>query len=47
MWDDPGIADMISNHALEDRIVATGYVQDEDLPSIYSGADFYGLSFVT
>jgi len=40
MWDDSGIADMIRKHALEDRIVATGYVQDEDLPSIYSGADF-------
>ena len=40
MWDDSGIADMIHRHALEDRIVATGYVQDEDLPSIYSGADF-------
>ena len=38
--EDPGIADMVRRHGLEDRVVATGYVQDKDLPSIYSAADF-------
>ncbi len=40
MWDDGGVADMITREGLEDRVALTGYVADTDLPSVYSAADF-------
>jgi glycosyltransferase involved in cell wall biosynthesis len=40
MWNDAGFGDMINRSGLGQRVVRTGYVNDSDLPAIYSAADF-------
>lgn len=40
-WGDKAWQDFISGHGLENRIIRPGYVDEEDLACLYSGADIF------
>lgn len=41
LWKEAEVFGAIRAHGLEDEVIATGYVADSDLPTIYSGADVF------
>jgi glycosyltransferase involved in cell wall biosynthesis len=40
-WGRSPLADLIQELALDDVVIFTGFVEDDDLPHLYAGADFF------
>jgi glycosyltransferase involved in cell wall biosynthesis len=40
-WGPQGLADLVQSHELAGRVVLAGYVEEKDLPAIYSAADLF------
>jgi glycosyltransferase involved in cell wall biosynthesis len=43
LWSDPTLSAALARHGLGDAVVALGYVDEQDLPALYSAADLFVL----
>ena len=43
LWSDPTLSATLARHGLGDAVVSLGYVDEQDLPALYSAADLFVL----